>query len=138
MAPEINPPRHEASDVGYKRPPEHTRFRKGQSGNPSGKKKAKPPKCEPDKLDLSQTITVSSQGKRVTMTMRQALHQKLFAMALASNLRAIELLFKLDALSNSQGQNAGSGPEVSENEEALIARFLKRHADAIDDGGCDD
>ena len=41
MAPKINPPQHEASEVGYKRPPQHTRFKKGQSGNPSGKKKSK-------------------------------------------------------------------------------------------------
>ncbi len=117
--------------MGYKRPPEHTRFRKGQSGNPSGKKKTKPPRPEPDKLDLSQPITVSSQGKRVTMTMRQALHQKLFAMALKENLRAIELLFKLDTLSDSQGQSDGSGPEMSQSEEVLIARFLRRHADDV-------
>ena len=131
MAPKINPPQHEASEVGYKRPPQQTRFRKGQSGNPSGKKKAKPPRPERDKLDLSQTITVSSQGKRVTMTMREALHQKLLAMALKENLRAIELLFKLDALSDSQGQSDGSGPEVSQSEEVLIARFLQRHADDV-------
>jgi hypothetical protein len=138
MAPEIKPSRHEASDVGYKRPPEDTRFRKGQSGNPSGKK-AKPPRPERDKLDLSQTITVSSHGKRVTMTMREALHQKLLAMALKENLRAIELLFKLDGLSNSQGQSAGSEPEVSHSEEALIARFLQRHASGPDDtGGADE
>lgn len=134
MAPEISS-QADAADIGYKRPPQHTRFKKGQSGNPSGKKKSKPTRSEYDKLDLSETITVSSQGKRVTMTMRKALYQKLFAMALGGNLRAIELLFKLDALTNSQGQSDGSGPEVSQSEEALIARFLQRHADGLDDTG---
>src|SRR4051794_13651193 len=97
MAPEISS-QADASDIGYKRPPQHSRFKKGQSGNPSGKKKVKATRSEQDKLDLSETITVSSQGKRVTMSMRKALHQKLFAMALGGNLRAIELLLKLDAL----------------------------------------
>ncbi len=128
-----------ASEIGYKRPPQHTRFKKGQSGNPSGKKKAKPMRSEPDKLDLSETITVSSQGKRVTMTMRKALYQKLFAMALGGNLRAIELLFKLDALNDNQhGQTNESGSEVSQSEEALIARFLQRHAGGSDDAGGSD
>jgi hypothetical protein len=135
MAPEISS-QPDASVIGYKRPPQHTRFKKGQSGNPSGTKKAKTVRSEPDKLDLSETITVSSQGKRVTMTMRKALHQKLFAMALGGHLRAIELLFKLDALTIHQhGQTDGSGPEVSQSEEALIARFLQRHAGGLDDAG---
>ena len=135
MAPEISS-QADASDIGYKRPPQHTRFKKGQSGNPSGKKKSKPTRSEPDKLDLSESITLSSQGKRVTMTMRKALYQKLFAMALGGNLRAIELLFKLDGINdNQQGQSDGSGPEVSQSEEALIARFLQRHAGGLDDAG---
>src|SRR5829696_1314502 len=135
MAPEIRS-QPGASDTGYKRPPQHTRFKKGQSCNPSGKKKAKPIRSEQDKLDLSEPITVSSQGKRVTMTMRKALHQKLFAMAIGGNLRAIELLFKLDALNDNQhGQPDGSGPEVSQSEEALITRFLQRHAGGLDDAG---
>jgi hypothetical protein len=135
MAPEISS-QADASDIGYKRPPQHTRFKKGQSGNPSGKKKSKLMRSDYDKLDLSETITVSSQGKRVTMTMRKALHQKLFAMALKENLRAIELLFKLDAVTIHQnGQTDGSEPEVSQSEEALIARFLQRHAGGLDDAG---
>ena len=135
MATEINS-QADASDIGYKRPPQHTRFKKGQSGNPSGKKKSKPTRSEPDKLDLSESITLSSQSKRVTMTMRKALYQKLLAMALGGNLRAIELLFKLDALNDNQhGQSDGSGPEVSQSEEALIARFLQRHAGGLDDAG---
>ena len=32
----------EAYEVGYKRPPNHSRFRKGISGNPSGKKREVP------------------------------------------------------------------------------------------------
>ena len=30
---------HEA--VGYKKPPKHSRFKKGQSGNPSGRRKGR-------------------------------------------------------------------------------------------------
>jgi Family of unknown function (DUF5681) len=31
-------------DVGYKKPPEHTRFSKGKSGNPNGRPKNTDPK----------------------------------------------------------------------------------------------
>ena len=38
--------------VGYCNPPEYTRFKKGQSGNPNGRPKRKPVKC-PRRLSSS-------------------------------------------------------------------------------------
>ena len=125
--------------VGYKRPPQHTRFRKGQSGNPSGKRKAKPMHQENDReAVLSQRLTMTLQGKRVTVTARQAMYQKLLAMALDGNLRAMALLLKLDPQNENLKPAAPDTAEVSEHEEALIARFLQRQADAMDEGGCDE
>jgi hypothetical protein len=37
-----NADRPEPYDIGYKRPPKHSRFKKGMSGNPSGKKRQVP------------------------------------------------------------------------------------------------
>jgi hypothetical protein len=125
--------------VGYKRPPQHTRFKKGQSGNPSGKRKAKPMHQENAReAVLSQSLTMTLQGKRVTVTARHALYQKLLAKALNDDLRAMALLLKLDAQSESLKPVEQEAAEVSEHEEALIARFLKRQADAIDEGGSDE
>jgi len=127
------------SAIGYKRPPQHTRFKKGQSGNPSGKRKSKPVHQENDReAVLSQQLTMTLQGKRVTVTARRALYQKLLAMALNENLRAMALLLKLDAQNENLKPTALETAEVSDHEEALIARFLKRQADAIDEGGCDE
>src|SRR5688572_29020773 len=36
---EPEPPDHLGDKVGYKSPPKHTRWKKGQSGNPKGRKK---------------------------------------------------------------------------------------------------
>jgi hypothetical protein len=119
-------------EVGYKRPPQHTRFRKGQSGNPSGKKKARPVAQEDDReAVLSQPLTMTLQGKRVTVTARRALYQRLLAMALDGNLRAMALLLKLDAQNENWKKEAEpEKPEVSESEEALITRFFDRHSEA--------
>ena len=127
-----------AAPIGYKHPPRHTQFKKRQSGNPSGKKAKRKPVVE-DRLDLSETITVTVQAKRVTMTKRKALYDRLFALGAGGNLKAMELLFRLDALNDNQkGQSNDSGYEVSDSEEALIARFLKRHAGDMDQGGDDE
>ena len=128
----------EVTATGYKCPPRHTQFKKGQSGNPSGKKAKRKPVVE-DRLDLSETITVTVQGKRVTMTKRKALYDRLFALGVGGNLKAIELLFRLDALNDNQKDHSSdSANEVADNEEALIARFLKRHAGDAGEGGDDE
>jgi hypothetical protein len=134
MTRKASPPPQESTTIGYKRPPRHTQFKKGQSGNPSGKKAKRKPVVE-DRLDLTETITVTVQGKRVTMTKRRALYDRLFALGAGGNLKAIELLFRLDALNDNQKDESSPANEVADNEEALIARFLKRHAGDVDQGG---
>jgi hypothetical protein len=125
--------------VGYKRPPEDTRFRKGQSGNPSGKRKSKPVHQENDReAVLSQRLTMTLQGRRVTVTARQALYQKLLAKALNDDLRAMAILLKLDAQNQNLKPAAPDTAEVADHEQALIARFLKRQADAMGEGGGDE
>jgi Family of unknown function (DUF5681) len=63
-------------EVGYKKPPVTTRFKKGQSGNPSGKKKEEEEKAgdefDPGKILQAidnETIMVEfNNGKRARMT----------------------------------------------------------------------
>ncbi|OLA72411.1 MAG: hypothetical protein BHW62_10200 [Acinetobacter sp. CAG:196_36_41] len=55
--------------VGYKNPPKSTQFKKGQSGNPAGRKKKPVPKSllEAMLLELSDTITIKENGKSAKM-----------------------------------------------------------------------
>jgi hypothetical protein len=123
------------AEIGYKRPPLKTRFKEGQSGNPSGKKKPKPLAQEDDcKVVLSQPVTMILQGKRVTVTARRALHHKLVFMAMNNDLRAMAFLLKLEARIDNEKEIEAEKPEVTESDTALIARFLRRHTD----GGPDD
>jgi len=81
--------------VGYKKPPVHSRFKPGQSGNPRGAKKA-----AKLKLDIFQEletflhteITVSENGKKKRLTRVEALFHSLFAGAAKGNSRAYSLL----------------------------------------------
>ena len=61
------------SNVGYKKPPTNTRFKKGQSGNPKGR----PKKVTNMKLliesELDRKISIKDNGEIVHTTKREAL-----------------------------------------------------------------
>jgi hypothetical protein len=100
------------AEIGYKRPPLQTRFKEGQSGNPSGKKKPKPLAQEDDcKVVLSQPVTMTLQGKRVRVTARRALHHKMVVMAMDGDLRAMVLLLKLEARNDNEKEIEARRPK---------------------------
>lgn len=52
--------------VGYKKPPKHSRWKKGQSGYPAGRRKKKPELPSLEKamtVTLMDTVTVIENGK---------------------------------------------------------------------------
>lgn len=79
-------------DVGYGKPPEYSRFRKGQSGNPKGRPKGS--KNLSTLLDdaLNEPVVVSENGKRRRITKREAVLKQLVNKAASGNPRAIQLL----------------------------------------------
>jgi hypothetical protein len=101
--------------VGYKSPPIATRFKKGQSGNPSGK-----PKKAADKLDLGRILqaidheemVVEIDGKSRRMSKIEIHFRQLFNKAMRGNLTAARLTAEMAGIY--------SGPEA---EAAPLIRF---------------
>jgi hypothetical protein len=84
--------------VGYGKPPVATRFRKGVSGNPSGRRKKEPELIDPgtilENLD-SEEIVVTENGKRRRMTKGKIRIRQLFVKAIKGDLGAARLIFDL-------------------------------------------
>lgn len=121
--------------VGHKKPPLHTRFQKGRSGNPSGRRKGEQAKQDYRETVLSRLVPMTIGGKRVKVTAREALYQKLLAMSFDGNLNAMKLLLKDDSLNDNK---TDAEPSLSEAEEdALITRFLARQLKNAKGGGDD-
>jgi len=62
--------------VGYGKPPEETRFKSGQSGNPKGRSKGSKNFSTHFEEELSQQVTLVENGKPRRMTKRQALAKR--------------------------------------------------------------
>lgn len=113
-------------EVGYRRPPKHTRFPKGQSGNPNGRRKgSRALKTDLDEaLKATLTITVAGKKRRGTT---QAL--TMYALAIKSatgDLRAARLLADLVLTVFGPGDRGGAEAKLSKQDEELLERLLDR------------
>ena len=82
-------------DVGYKKPPNETRFRKGHKGAPRGKARARKYFSATLQELMEQNTVVLENGKRRTMTNQEYFAKRLFALAAKGNARAIERMLRL-------------------------------------------
>ena len=125
------PPDEEGDhEVGYRKPPRHTRFTKGQSGNPRGR----PPGAKNLKTLLSDALNefviVSENGGRRKITKREAIITQLVNRSASADFRAIKIL--LDMVRDIESQTEPASVETSPFSEAdekvieqLKARFSK-------------
>jgi hypothetical protein len=103
-------------EVGYGKPPRHTRFTKGQSGNPRGR----PPGAKNLRTLLSEalneTVIVAENGGRRKVTKRQAIITQLVNRSATADFRAIKIL--LDIVRDIERQTEPTAPETSDFSEA--------------------
>lgn len=83
-------------EVGYGKPPQHTRFQKGRSGNPKGR----PRKAAPNSFNilgklLSQKKTIYEDGNPVRVSLYELFFRKLLADGLAGKSQSLKLLYQL-------------------------------------------
>ena len=79
--------------ANYRKPPLHTRFKKGQSGNPRGR----PKKNLPALLvaALNEPVFVTIDGERRKITKREAVITQLVNESASANLRATKMLIDM-------------------------------------------
>jgi Family of unknown function (DUF5681) len=88
-------------DIGYGKPPQASRFKPGQSGNPKGRPKGSNNIHLELEAELSEKICVREDGQELQISKRRALIKALIAKAIRGDTRAalavIELSAKLDS-----------------------------------------
>jgi hypothetical protein len=116
--------------VGYGKPPIRTRFRPGQSGNPSGRPKGARNLKTDLMAELAETIQVREGDRSRSVSKQRALVKTLVAKALKGEARFAGLLITLILKS---AEPAGGEPPVSagdlaDDDRAIIEDFLRRNS----------
>jgi hypothetical protein len=108
--------------IGYRKPPQHSRFQKGKSGNPKGRPKGAK-NLKTDLLEeLSEQIVVNEGGRTVKISKQRAVVKVLFARTLKGDSRlANTLLNTMIRLVDPRDQNAEKDRPLSEDENAALA-----------------
>jgi hypothetical protein len=108
--------KHPDYEVGHGKPPRHTRFLKGQSGNPRGRPSGAKNLSTLLSEALNERVIVTENGGRRKVTKRQAIITQLVNRSASADFRAIKIL--LDMVRDIEHQSEPSAPETSDFSEA--------------------
>ena len=85
----------QSTKVGYGNPPEHTRFKTGQSGNPRGRPRGTLNMATVLERTLREKVVINENGRRKTITKLEAAIKQLTNKAASGELKALQLLAAL-------------------------------------------
>lgn len=111
-------------EVGYGKPPKHTQFKPGQSGNPKGRKKK--PKSVQSQMQaaMSRKVTIQEDGKSKRLSMQQLMLRSLSTKAAKGDIRAAGFVLKLlNAPEFADGETIDAGA-LSTADQALLDQML--------------
>ena len=109
-------------EVGRGKPPRHTQFKPGQSGNPGGRRKGSCNLKTVLEAVMSSTIEISENGRKRQVPIVEALIYRQVQEGLRGQLRAIENL--LDRYARHVEDEGGSEDELDEEDRAILLRVL--------------
>jgi len=100
-------------EIGYAKPPEHTRFKKGVSGNPSGRPKRTAGFDEELIREFNSPLTINENGKRRQIPKVRGIVKQMTNKALAGDIRAARVVLPL----YQQAQNRAAQSAVEDAKE---------------------
>ncbi|WNM63153.1 DUF5681 domain-containing protein [Candidatus Nitrospira neomarina] len=116
--------------VGYKQPPKHHQFKKGQSGNPQGRPRGHRNFASDVQAELQELIRVTEGQKVHTITKQRTLVKRTMEQALKGDLRAIEVMTKWYQRYLAEEGQEEDFTDVSPTDRAILQRALQQMREA--------
>ena len=112
--------------VGYKKPPRHSRFQPGQSGNPRGRQKGVRNLAVDVKRTLEVPVRLNEQGKARRVSTQEAALLRLREKALKGDPRSLAQFLELAKIfNNSNAIESTSGGTLAAEDQAILDAFAE-------------
>lgn len=114
-------------EVGYGRPPESGRFRKGQSGNPAGRRAEQERFASVLREELANEIVMKIGDKKIKSTVLRGLTKLMINMALAGDKKALsELMRQINRYFPELPDAADTSLPPAEEDLKILENFMAR------------
>jgi hypothetical protein len=112
--------------VGYGKPPQHTRFKKGESGNPAGRPKGTKNLTTLFEKELKQRVVVTENGRRRSITKQEAMVKHLVNKAVSGDRPLMQLLLDEIRLIETRAASSPSGASIDEADREVMRQIQER------------
>jgi Family of unknown function (DUF5681) len=113
----------ESYEVGYGKPPQRTQFKKGQSGNPSGRQRGVRNLTTDVRRTLKVPVRVNTSGGARNVSTQEGALLLLRERALKGDVRALDRLLELARLFNNDPADPGRSQPPSDDDQAILNAY---------------
>lgn len=113
-------------EVGYGKPPVKTRFQRGESGNPKGRKKGSRNLKTDLMEELAERVTLKEGGRTIRLSKQRAMVKALIVKGIKGDERAIARAFDLLLRLTGSDEHADTAVPLSTEDQAILDAFLSR------------
>lgn len=116
-------------EVGYGKPPKHSQFQPGQSGNPRGRPKGAKSPFTLLREELQSKVMIKENGRLISVTKLHAIMKRVVADTLGGKASQTKLLFTLLHIFEAQFATESEPTELSPKDQELVRALLQGFAD---------
>ena len=110
-------------EIGYRKPPKHSQFRPGHSGNPVGRRQGLRNLVTDVRSTLGTPVKIKEGGRTRTRSTQEGVLMVLREKALRGDARALDRLFELARRFNSDGAEVGSAQTLAADDQAILSAY---------------